>query len=342
MKYTDILFFNIVIKFNNNQDILNKLFQYILYNILIVLHDTTVSGQKQKIERGIIKELEILLRKEDFDKMVDIIDDINLNYKSINQLKQVFSQVTQSHSIKLAKKIWQSKKLNRIILTGILLDRGKIWERDKEFTINAIKKYAISENWQVREVAINLLKYSLIKSYDNYIDLLKSFIKSPNVHLRRVALSTAEAIATYKAKINFFDQEFLELFDSYLQERDSFIISVSTTTFGEFINNYPDITFKWFEKKINENISNYEKASLLFTFTNPIPKEKVNKALDFIEKTIAIDDDRVKHARSSVLRNLYRYYPTIISNWLESRLKDPNILEHWLELDLASDFIQEF
>ena len=285
------------------------------------------------------KMLQKLVDKEAVEEILIAVKGVDLNYKSSSQLKQMFSNSSFGYCMKFGKQIWNNRDVNHVVLSGILFERAKIWERDTVTTRNFINTHSVSDDWQIREVAIQIFKYSLIRNYIVFKDLLVKFINSKDIHLRRVALSTAEKIINFNGNVNFINIEFLNMLNPFFEETDSFITSVSTSTFGQFIKNYPDLTVKWAKEQINEMESPYAKASVLYIFSTQPAANIYDKTMEIVDEMLPNNDERINRARSAVIQNLSKYYPEKITSWLENRLNQPNALDHWAELEVNEELL---
>jgi hypothetical protein len=285
------------------------------------------------------KMLQQLVNKEEIELILEEVKGVDLNYKSSSQLKQIFSSSSHGYCMKFGKQIWNNRDVNHVVLSGILFERAKIWERDVETTTKFIKTHSVSDDWQVREVAIQIFKYSLIRNYIVFKDLLVKFINSKDIHLRRVALSTAEKIINFNGNVDFIDIDFLNMLNPFFQETDSFITSVSTSTFGQFIKNYPDLTVKWANERINEMECPYAKASVLYMFSTQPAINIFEKSMEIVDRMLPNNDERVNRARSAVIQNFSKYYPEKISSWLENRMNQPNAVDHWAELEVNEELL---
>ncbi len=285
------------------------------------------------------KMLQNLVDKEAIEDILEAVKGVDLNYKSSSQLKQIFANSSHGYCMKFGKQIWNNKEVNHVVLSGILFERAKIWERDIETTMNFIQTHSVSDDWQVREVAIQIFKYSLIRNYLAFKDLLAKFINAKDIHLRRVALSTAEKIINFNGNVDFIDIAFLNMLNPFFKETDSFITSVSTSTFGQFIKNYPDLTVKWAKEQISEMESPYAKASILYIFSTQPATKIYEKTMEIVEEMLPDNDERVNRARSAVIQNLSKHYPEKVTSWLENRLNQPNALDHWAELEVNEELL---
>lgn len=291
------------------------------------------------MEPAKFKMIQQMVNREEIECILKEVKGVDLNYKSSSQLKQMFSNSSHGYCMKFGKQIWNDRDINHVVLSGILFERAKIWERDIETTTKFIQTHAVSDNWQVREVAIQIFKYSLIRNYIVFKDLLVNFIKSKDIHLRRVALSTAEKIINYNGNVDFIDIDFLNMLNPFFNETDSFITSVSTSTFGQFIKNYPDLTVKWAKEQLNQMESPYAKASVLYIFSTQPAINIYDKTMEIVDEMLPNNDERINRARSAVIQNLSKHYPEKVTKWLENRLNQPNALDHWAELEVNEELL---
>lgn len=292
--------------------------------------------KKEKLKRETISRMEKLLVAGDYEAMITLLLEQELHYKTLNQIKNTLYRNIPPYICRtLGKDLVERGKADEIILAGVFLELGMIWKEERETTRKIIRKHSVTEDWKIREVMVNLMKHAIAKDMENYKPLFVELVRSDNVYLKRVAIMAAEKLAASQSKI--IDLEFLHLLDPFIDEKESFITSVATTAFSTFLTNYPDITVTWVKKHFSEPISDYGKASLLYMFSTHEAKDNVNDALLFLDREIKNNNDRVKHARSAILRNFSAYYPNKVNSWLESKMHIPEAMDHWAELELTDD-----
>ncbi|MCY3410595.1 MAG: hypothetical protein INQ03_03055 [Candidatus Heimdallarchaeota archaeon] len=289
---------------------------------------------KEKLPSEEINLMHKYIREEDIDRFKLLINNWDLNYKSINQVKQGLSRITPSKAFVWANALFEEEVDAYRIVGGLLYIRAEIWNRDYDLAVHRIVELSECEEWKIRGVGINLLTSSLLKQYDDFKELYLQFIDSDSEKLRRVAISSAHQIAVYKGKVNFMDQDFLNHLTPFLTEENSYVNSVSNEAFGSFLKNYPDLFFNWIETKSSELNDSRSKASILYILSNINATNYVKESCDVIDKFIRDDDIKVKHARSAALRNLAKYHSKEISLWLEKRMNIPQAVEHWSELSV--------
>ncbi len=307
------------------------------YNIDYEISDEVSLKIKEKLPLEHIKLLNKYLREENFDDFVNLISTFDLNYKSINQVKQVMSKISPSKAYIWANDLisQDGEDVTKRIAAGLLFIRSEIWNRDQTRAIEIIDQFSKCEEWKIRGIGINLFANCMIKSFDDFFDTFKLFIASDSSKFRRVAISTAQQIATYKGKINFLTKEFLDTLKPYLNEEDAYVNSVSNETFGSFIKNYPDIFYSWISEKVIEVGDDPKgKASILYMLSNVHATNHFKKSCEIIDMLINDTNIRVKRARSAALRNLAKYHSKDVNAWLESRMNLPQAVDHWSELQI--------
>lgn len=289
---------------------------------------------KSKLGKDKITLMETYLRQENFDEFLDLINQWDLNYKSINQVRHSISKNTPSMTYQWGINLLGDNRVSSLIVAGLMMIKAEIWNRDLEKTLEIIEKFSEFEEWRVRGVGINLFSHSLIKRYPDFKDIFKKFINSDSSKLRRVAISTSQEISLYKGKITFMDKDFLDLLTPYLTEKDPYVSSVSNETFGNYIKNYPDLFYEWIGAKSDVITDDFSKASILYILSNFHATKHLDKSCKIIDKFILEDDGKIKRARSAALRNLAKYHSKNISSWLEKRMNIPQAVDHWSELQI--------
>lgn len=291
---------------------------------------------KEKLPLEEVTLLQKYLREENYGEFINLIQTFDLNYKSINQMRHVMGKISPSIAY-----IWADDLLNKDsddttnkIAAGLLYIRSEIWNRDYKKTISIIKEYSECEEWKVRGIGINLFSNCIIKKYEDYINIFQEYVISDSPKMRRVAISTAQQIATYKGKVDFINKDFLDYLKPYLSESDSYVNSVSNETFGSFIKNYPDLFYDWINDKVGETDESDEKASILYILSNVNATNHFEKSCGIIDQFIKDTDIKVKRARSAALRNLAKYHSKEMNSWLENRLNLPQVVDHWSELQI--------
>ncbi|MHA2249056.1 MAG: hypothetical protein ACXAD7_01780 [Candidatus Kariarchaeaceae archaeon] len=280
-----------------------------------------------------VMELENTINEDDFALLVELLKSYPINYKSLSQVRGVVSSMNTTIAHRWGLDLIDIDIVHKI--TGcILLERAKIWKIDVEKTRGTIIDFALKDDWRIRKAAIDLLKKAIINSYKTYQDIIITFIESDNPFYRRVAISVAKEISTLSEKHNNLKKKLLHLIKDIIYEQNPYVMTVAKDAFANgFLRYFPEETNNWVHSISDELMNEQAISAVLSFYSTPTVLENLDPALKLMEKFLNNESEIVKYARSSVFRQIAKYLPEKLSFWLEARLDNQQIVDHWAELE---------
>jgi hypothetical protein len=298
--------------------------------------DDYISPRKEKIDfdSNERRSLRDAVEKRDFDLILDLLNkDAFLSTKAKNFAKKLLTGMHIELKSKLILELVDSSSLTHVQLAGLLMRNTKYWERDAKAFEEIMKKLGTHENWQPREVAAEILGYSLLDDKKN-VSFLQKFVQSDIPELRRLA-AVAARIGTKTKDDLFFD--ILKTIEPLLYDKNPYVASnMSPLTLGEkFLKWKPMETISWLcdhSKNIDDEVA---RASILRAFTTQASYVHQSKILEVIDHFLDDNRDEVRRTRESVLTNLCKYNEDTVNMFLESRLSHPAAMDHWANLSAS-------
>lgn len=285
-----------------------------------------------RISEALLFEIRRSVETENLHEFVSKITPIMLNYKSINQLKFILRSLNKKLTSIWAEELFKQND-NHIVVAGILFELAEIWKSNETYFGTLMLKISVSEHWRIREIAISLLTQAITSDFEKFQPLFSEYSQSSDRNQRRVAITAAKRISSLPKKHQSVKIDILNLVESFLYEDNPYVKSVVNDTFSNgFYKNCTDMTEKWVWDVIPKVDDSNAKASILTIFSSNVTQDSMEDALRIIEHFLPDDDREVRNARTNVLRHLSTVNPKGLTKWLETRLDNSNIVEHWAEL----------
>ena len=72
----------------------------------------TIIKKREKIDYEKLKIIQKLVNREETTEVLEVLKGSNLNYKSLSQLKQLFSRSSIGYCLSFGKQIWENDDIN--------------------------------------------------------------------------------------------------------------------------------------------------------------------------------------------------------------------------------------
>ncbi|MDH5402046.1 MAG: DNA alkylation repair protein [Candidatus Heimdallarchaeota archaeon] len=275
------------------------------------------------------------IKELDLDKFKSSFQDRFINYKAIIKIKKSFDNISEDLAYEWGLELIEDDDHNCMVVSGLLLERSKIWFRDLPKTCSIINALADSEDWKIRQISIDFMIAIILNKIGDYQSFYSSYIQSDNLYFRRIAISAAKNISITRSLSKETKSEILHLVTPLLAEKDPYVMTVSYEAFKDgFARSCPEVTKTWLNGLIDKIEDPYSKATILSIVSTPLDKENnLTYSLDVIERYITESDPIVVKARSSALYELCKKDALQLSNWLESKMHINQIVDHWADLE---------
>lgn len=202
--------------------------------------------------------------------------------------------------LQFTKELFDSHSKNKVRLGINLL---LLLSTPKNLMSEELKKLADNKDWELREEAAQVIRSLLERDFDKWFPLLKEFINSKSVNLKRAAVvgSMATGIKS-KSQVRRIANE---IYEPVLGCSENYIrINLGPFAFGAFfLRLFPDIAFEYFDKWIKRK-NEWTRWNVLMAFSASRGREYPDKARKYIE--IVKDDQSliVQRAIKSVSKKI--------------------------------------
>ncbi|OLS17066.1 MAG: hypothetical protein HeimC2_45190 [Candidatus Heimdallarchaeota archaeon LC_2] len=279
---------------------------------------------------------------KDLDKLKELLITFNIGFKVRIRLKELIHPLSKSLCL-----IWgielSKMSSNHVMVAGIFFEKINLWSLDVVTTVNLIYTLSTSDEWRIREVAINLLFKGITKEYSNYKNCFTQLTKSEDPKQRRVAIRAAKHIANLSIKDKAIKPWiFLEI-EKYFSEENDFVLRATIDTFSSgFLRHCPDLIIDSIINLIQNELKNKTKINILRAINGNVEKEYVEKILNIIDYFILESNETIKYAQLAVLKTMSRVDVKKISIWLEERMAIENVVEFWAQLAVEGFIVDDY
>lgn len=170
---------------------------------------------------------------------------------------------------------------------------------------NEVKNLANNKDWELREEAAQIIRGLLERDFDKWLPLLKEFINSKSINLKRAAVvgSMATGIKSEAQIRRIADQ----IYEPVLSSGENYIrVNLGPFAFGAFfLRLFPDMAFKYFNRWIRRK-DKWTRWNVLMAFSASRGREYPDKAKNYIEMVKDDQNPIIQRAIKSVYGNLQK------------------------------------
>ncbi len=290
--------------------------------------DESLKMTRAKLTGKYFQELKRLSKKRDLNQIVSHFElDHSIGLTDLAKIVDILNQFTQSEKNDLIERLVHSSNLFQASVGGKLLIVSKYWSHDMEQSKIILKKYSSSPHWQLRDLAAELLAEMTLDLNGEGREVLEQYSKSSEIRDRQLATNAFKHI--FKALENW--DEYSEIILPLLND-DEFLVRNNLAYYGLAavgLKYHPDAVIGYIKKLLPHATSPQIREMILSIFTHENASPYLSLALEIVEMFLDDESKAVGRMRSAVLQSYCLQYKADVIKFLENRIDNPKIVDHW-------------